>query len=190
MLYQASCFSWRYVKTLLMLLHSSGRVWIHQKGIHSAKWENMCAPREKEGIGFRMIHEFNLALLTKQLWRLIQFPDSLVARVLKGKHYHLSTPLRTGSVDNQSFVWTSIISARKLLLLGIRNKEHSGLKSICGRTHGFPQHQQGRLDRELQLSIQKWPSAVWLTLNQENGTSSYWDSMFIRKTYRWFRVWS
>ena len=86
----------------------------------------MCAPREEGGIGFRMIHEFNLALLAKQLWRLVQYPDSLVARVLRGKYYRLSSPLRSGAVDSPSYIWTSIIAARKLLLLGIRSKVHSG----------------------------------------------------------------
>ena len=97
-----------------------------KRGIHWTRWENMCAPREEGGVGFRMIHEFNLALLAKQLWRLVQFPDSLVARVLRGKYYRLSSPLLVGAVDNPSYVWTSIIAARKLLLLGIRSKVHSG----------------------------------------------------------------
>ena len=79
-----------------------------KRGIHWAKWEKMCAPREEGGVGFRMIHEFNLALLAKQLWRLVQYPDSLVARVLKGKYYRLSSPLRIAAVDNPSYVWTSI----------------------------------------------------------------------------------
>ncbi|XP_048605018.1 uncharacterized mitochondrial protein AtMg00310-like [Brassica napus] len=96
-----------------------------KRGIHWAKWEKMCAPREEGGIGFRMIHEFNLALLAKQLWRLVQFPDSLVARVLRGKYYRLSSPLQAGRVDSPSYVWTSIIDARKLLLLDIRSKVHS-----------------------------------------------------------------
>ena len=48
-----------------------------------------------------------------------------MARVLRGKYYHLSSPLRIGAVDNPSYVWTSIIAAKKLLLLGIRNKVHS-----------------------------------------------------------------
>ncbi|XP_013628140.1 PREDICTED: uncharacterized protein LOC106334401 [Brassica oleracea var. oleracea] len=97
-----------------------------KRGIHWAKWEKMCAPREEGGIGFRMIHEFNLPLLAKQLRRLVQFPDSLVARVLRGKYYRISSPLRTGAVDTPSYIWTSIIAARKLLLLGIRSKVHSG----------------------------------------------------------------
>ncbi|XP_048594891.1 uncharacterized protein LOC106358645 [Brassica napus] len=97
-----------------------------KRGIHWAKWEKVCLPREEGGIGFRMIHEFNLALLAKQLWRLLQIPDSLVVRVLKGRYYRLSSPLRVDTATNPSYVWTSIIAARKLLLLGIRQKIHSG----------------------------------------------------------------
>ena len=86
----------------------------------------MCLPREEGGIGFRMIHELNLALLAKQLWRLVQFPDSLVARVLRGRYYRLSSPLRVNSASSPSYVWTNISAAGKLLLLGIRQKIHSG----------------------------------------------------------------
>ncbi|XP_013601232.1 PREDICTED: uncharacterized protein LOC106308638 [Brassica oleracea var. oleracea] len=73
-----------------------------------------------------MIHEFNLALLAKQLWRLVQYPDSLVARVLKGRYYRIGSPLRSLSVSSPSYVWTSISAARELLLLGIRQKINSG----------------------------------------------------------------
>ena len=73
-----------------------------------------------------LIHEFNLALLAKQLWRLVQYPNSLVARVLRRIYYRLSSPLRVSSVSSQSYVWTSISAARKLLLLGIRQKIPSG----------------------------------------------------------------
>ena len=97
-----------------------------KRGIHWAKWEKVCLPREEGGIGFRMIHEFNMALLAKQLWRLLQYPDSLVARVLRGRYYIMSSPLRTTSVSSPSYVWTSISAARKLLQLGIRQKIHSG----------------------------------------------------------------
>ncbi|XP_033131796.1 uncharacterized protein LOC117126793 [Brassica rapa] len=97
-----------------------------KRGIHWAKWEKVCLPREEGGIGFRMIHEFNLALLAKQMWRLVQVPNSLVARVLRGRYYNLSSPLRVNAVTSPSYVWTSISAARKLLLLGIRQKIHSG----------------------------------------------------------------
>lgn len=73
-----------------------------------------------------MIHEFNLALLVKQLWRLVQYHDSLVARVLRGRYYRTSSHLCAISVNSSSYVWTSISEAHKLLLLGIRQKIHSG----------------------------------------------------------------
>ena len=37
-----------------------------KRGLHWAKWEKVCLPREEGEIGFRMIHEFNLALLAKK----------------------------------------------------------------------------------------------------------------------------
>ena len=77
-------------------------------------------------IGFRLTHEFNLALLANQLWRLVQYHDSLVARVLRGIYYRMTSPLRATSASSPSYVWTSIFAARKLLLLGFRWKIHSG----------------------------------------------------------------
>ena len=90
-----------------------------KEGNSLEKWEKVCLPQEEGGIRFRMIHEFNLALLAKQLWRLVQYPESLVARVLKGRYYRSSSPLRTMSVSSPSYVWTSISAARNLFLLGI-----------------------------------------------------------------------
>ena len=37
-----------------------------KRGIYWAKWKNVCLPKEEGGIGFHLIHEFNLALLAKQ----------------------------------------------------------------------------------------------------------------------------
>lgn len=97
-----------------------------KRRIHWKKWEKICVPREEGGIWFRLIHELNLVLLSKQLWRLVQYPDSLVTRVLRGWYYRLSSTLRINSVSSPSYVWTSISAARKLLLMGIRQKIHSG----------------------------------------------------------------
>lgn len=43
-----------------------------KRGMHWAKWEKPCCPKEEGGIRFRLIHEFDLILLAKQMWRLIQ----------------------------------------------------------------------------------------------------------------------
>lgn len=47
----------------------------------------MCQLKEEEGMGFQNMGSFNIALLAKQGWRLIQNPNSLISQVLKAKYY-------------------------------------------------------------------------------------------------------
>lgn len=84
---------WKYAKTLRVPLHDSG----------GAQPPPPYLSAEEGGIGFRMIHEFNLAFLAKQLWCIIQFRDSLLVHVLRGKYYRLSLPLQAIDIDTPSY---------------------------------------------------------------------------------------
>lgn len=55
--------------------------------IHWLSWELLCSRKEKGGLGYRDLHLFNLAMLGRQCWRLLDQPDSLCARVLTAKYY-------------------------------------------------------------------------------------------------------
>jgi hypothetical protein len=48
--------------------------------------EDLCTKRQG-GMGFRDIHCFNLALLAKQAWRLLDNPDSLCVTILRAKYF-------------------------------------------------------------------------------------------------------
>ena len=55
--------------------------------IHWVNWERLSLPKSVGGLGFRNLHSFNLAMLARQAWRLLQEPTSLSARILKAVYY-------------------------------------------------------------------------------------------------------
>ncbi|KAL0444084.1 UNVERIFIED_CONTAM: putative mitochondrial protein [Sesamum latifolium] len=64
----------------------------HNKGvrkIHWLAWNKMCESKEDGGLGFRKLNTVNLAMLAKQIWRIISNPDSLLSRLLKHKYFRL-----------------------------------------------------------------------------------------------------
>ena len=71
---------------------------------------NYVHQKNRGGMGFRDFHSFNLAMLAKQVWRVLYDPNSLCARVLRAKYYPdgklLWAKMRSGS----SFTWQSMLA--------------------------------------------------------------------------------
>lgn len=66
------------------------------KGIHWMSWERMCKSKGSGGLKFRNLHNFNVAQLGKQGWRLITNTQSLVSRVFQAQYYPNGTFLSAG----------------------------------------------------------------------------------------------
>ena len=54
-------------------------------------WERMCTRKMDEGMGFKDLKAFNLALLAKQGWRLLQNTSSLIHKVYKARYFKNSS---------------------------------------------------------------------------------------------------
>jgi hypothetical protein len=93
---------------LLKAIH--GYWWGSEKGkrkVQWVPWKTMVLPKYLGGMGFKDL--INQALLAKQAWRLIAFPNSLCARVLKAKYFPngnlLEMPHRHGELSSMG--WNS-----------------------------------------------------------------------------------
>lgn len=70
------------------------------------------------GMGFRDLGLFNQAMLARQGWRIVTDPDSLCARVLKGRYFPNSDFWNAPKPTATSFTWHSILFGRDFLRKG------------------------------------------------------------------------
>ncbi|XP_052490847.1 uncharacterized mitochondrial protein AtMg00310-like [Gossypium raimondii] len=89
-----------------------------KKGIHWCQWEFMCRPKEEGGMGFRNMAQFNVALLAKQGWRIMNNQNALVTKVFKAKYFSDDNFLNSRLGNSSSYVWKSIWAAKDLLKKG------------------------------------------------------------------------
>ena len=89
-------------------------------------------------MGFRDLHLFNQALLAKQAWRLIAFPDSLCARLLKAKYFPFGDLTDTAFIQNPSPCWQGIMHGLELLKKGMIWRIGNGKKVRIWRDNWIP----------------------------------------------------
>ena len=78
-------------------------------------WDKVCVPKFDGGLGFQNLKAFNLALLTKQGWRLQTNTHFLVHHVLKA-HYFLNSDFLHAELGlKPSFAWRSIMVAQDVV---------------------------------------------------------------------------
>ena len=87
--------------------------------MHWVKWERLCEVKEARGLGFKEIDKFNEALLAKQVWRMINNPNSLCYRVFKARFFPECSILEAEDSRVGSYTWKSILSARDVIHKGM-----------------------------------------------------------------------
>lgn len=94
--------------------------------MHWMPWDRLNQPKCKGGMGFRDLRCFNLAMLGKQGWRLIIRPESLCAKVLKGRYFHDTDFMRATRKKHASSTWRAILAGREALQHGLIKREVNG----------------------------------------------------------------
>ncbi|KAL4310649.1 hypothetical protein GQ457_01G015890 [Hibiscus cannabinus] len=74
-------------------------------------WSKLCWPRDVGGLGFLVLHLFNLALLAKHVWHLITNNDSLCFKVLSARYFFDGNILYANLGGIHSIIWHGILRA-------------------------------------------------------------------------------
>ncbi|KAM6544107.1 hypothetical protein CsatB_008554 [Cannabis sativa] len=98
----------------------------NNKGIHWKSWDKLKIHKSKGGMGFRDLHDFNLSLLSKQGWRLLCKPHTLVGRLFQARYFAGKDFLRAELGSNPSFVWRSIFETVDMVRMGARRRVGNG----------------------------------------------------------------
>ncbi|KAA3476659.1 reverse transcriptase-like protein [Gossypium australe] len=71
--------------------------------------------QRRRGLDFRRMAHFNISLLAKQRWRLLNFPNSLVARVFKVKYFSENNFPNPSMGSSCSYIWRNIWATKDIL---------------------------------------------------------------------------
>ncbi|KAL9690018.1 hypothetical protein QQ045_010411 [Rhodiola kirilowii] len=85
--------------------------WSGEKESRSIYWANqfkLCMPKNQGDLDFRDLTMFNDALLAKQYWRLLKYPESIICRTLKAKYFKHVDLLGSNLGPNCSLAWRGI----------------------------------------------------------------------------------
>ncbi|XP_074314380.1 putative mitochondrial protein AtMg00310 [Silene latifolia] len=122
--------------------------WGHEegkRGISWVSWKRLCKSKSLGGMGFRDFNMFNMALLGKQVWRLLTEPECLWARVMKAKYYPAEDIMSACIGHNPSYTWRGIVEATEVLRSGWRKRIGNGLTTRVWEDAWLPDTQSGPL---------------------------------------------
>ncbi|XP_035547377.1 uncharacterized mitochondrial protein AtMg00310-like [Juglans regia] len=141
-------------------------------------WKLLGKNKAKGGLGYRDFEHFNLALLAKQGWRLIQQSQSLAAKVMKAKYYFRSDFLNAKLGSNASFLWRSFLEAKKVLEEGLIWRIGNGEGVSIWRDKWIPQPTTFKVQTPLDQR-----HACWRVSNLIDEHSKTWNMSILRSVF-------
>ena len=90
----------------------------NERKIHWRSWDKLSISKKDGKMGFHDLKAFNLAMLSKQGWRMIQESDSLLYWCFKVRYFPQTSFLEAVESPNISYVWKSMLAALPILKSG------------------------------------------------------------------------
>lgn len=129
------------------------------------------------GLEFQNILVFNKTLLAKQLWRLMQQPNSLVCPILKHKYFQHGSDLETKVGFKHSFIWRSLLASLDQLKDGLYWRLGKGQKVHIWRDKWLPSPTSFKVQSQSRCYLRMY----WFPLLYQ--TSVEWNANLIQQIF-------
>lgn len=128
--------------------------------MHWYTWKRVSLPKAEGGLGFRDLERFNQALLGNQVWRIMQNPNCLMARVLKARYFKDGDILGAVQCKKASYAWKSILYGRDFVKQGMRFINGDG-SLVNAWTYPWldehtPRAPRSRMMEATQVKVNQW----------------------------------
>lgn len=119
------------------------------KGVKWMSWEKLCTVKEDGGLGFKKLREFNIAMLARQAWRIINNANPLVTSMLRARYFPHSSVLDAKLGTNPSYVWGSLLETQAVIRQGCRRRIGDGRSTKIWQVPWLPCPLNGYLTTEM-----------------------------------------
>ena len=89
-------------------------------------WRKMFMSKAQGGMGFHNLQAFNLAMLAKQAWHILNNPNSLVVHIYKARYFPYINIMGANLRYNPSYAWRSIYNSLEVIRKGTRWRVGNG----------------------------------------------------------------
>lgn len=104
----------------------------------SKSWHQICTPKFVGGLGLIMMHDVNLVLVAKLVWKFLTHHDSLLVKLLKAKYLKREDLWSALAGAKQSWIWKAILNWREIVKEGLCSLVGNGLNIYVWKQPWIP----------------------------------------------------
>lgn len=141
-------------------------------------WEKLCDVKEAGGLGVKNLQQFNIAMLAKQGWRLLNDSNPLVTSIIKAKYFPKTDFLNAKLGDNPSYMWRSIFAAQEVIKQGCRRSIGTGRDTFVWKVPWLPCTENGYLTTSMHQELESLKVCGLMEVHQRKWDNEILNDLF------------
>lgn len=154
--------------------------WAQQDNDNKIHWvskEKLTLSKTDGGLGYKDLHTFNLSMLVKQAWRMLESPDSLCAQVLKAKYFPDTDIMQAVAKEGMSYTWRSILQGLEVVKNGAIKRIGDGTSIKIWEDPWIPRNWDRR-------PFTRQGNAIITTVDELiNPITASWDDQLVKSIF-------